>query len=129
MNQDFAATAERVQRGLEIRPSDGPAVRASGFDVRFDGGAFTLHLYDVRESPEPHGPGPTEKWQSVEIGRFAISPQALVRLKQATATAEALYSAVMGQTLLSEAEMNARFFQYVTKGQQPETAAPKARKR
>jgi len=119
MEQDFATTAARIQQKFQIEPADLPAIRVSGFEVRFDGGAFTLHLYDVRESAEPHPPGPTEHWRSVEVGRFAVSPQALARLKQSVAAAEAMFSAVMGQPLMTDQEMTARFTEHMATAHQP----------
>ncbi len=109
MSQELTSLIARIGQAFRIRPLDSPAERASGFEVRLDGGAFTLHAYDVRESAEIRPAGPNENWVSVEIGRFMISPQGLARLKESIAAAEAMYTAVVGSPLQTDAEYAARF--------------------
>lgn len=102
MEQDFAAAIDRAKERLKVIPLSGSTERASAFDVRFDGGAFTLHVYDVREAAEPRAAGLVENWQTVEVGRFSLSPQAFSRLAQSLAQSGAAYAAVMGRPVPTE---------------------------
>lgn len=85
-------------------PLQGGAVRATTFDFRFDGGGFTMHVYEAREQLEPRKPGAVSNWELVEIARFALSPVAFSRLKTALIPAENMYVAVMGKPPLTDAE-------------------------
>ncbi len=82
-----------------VVPQSGPAIRASNFELRFDGGAFVLLAYDQRESAERRPSPLVEAWDLVEVGRFVLSPIALVYLRDAVAGGAATYAAALGQSL------------------------------
>lgn len=106
MDQDFQATLERARENLRVVPLASPTPRATTFDVRFDGGSFELHIYEVRENPERRLLGPIDQWETVELARFALSPIALARLLGNTQVAAATYESVMGRKLPTEQEIN-----------------------
>jgi hypothetical protein len=106
MDQGFQAAVERARAALKVVPLDAPGLRATSFDVRFDGGAFELHVYEVRESPEMRPLGIIEHWQTVEVARFALSPIALARLLETSNTAASAYEAVIGRPLPTEQQLN-----------------------
>jgi len=75
---------------------EGGSRRATNCEIRFDGGAFTLHIFENRESPSPR-PGPVpQDWEFVEVGRFSLSPQALRTLQNAVEFAAMTYREAMG---------------------------------
>jgi hypothetical protein len=104
MAQDMEKSLEEANRNLQVIPLGCSAQRATTFEVRFDGGAFALHIYEARESPEPRPAGPIAQWQLVEIGRFALSPVAFSRLTDQLAVAGKMYSGVMGRPPIGDAE-------------------------
>ena len=108
MEQDFQTLLERAKANLRVIPLGGSSTRATGFDIRLDGGAFELHLYDVRESSSPRPPGPIEQWETVEVGRFILSPLALVRLIDNANAAVAAYETVVGYPIPPEQQFNER---------------------
>jgi len=106
---------EEARSAIVLRPLDGPAVRATNFEVRYDGGAFTIHIYDNRESTEIRPLGPSKKWEAVEIARYSLSPLALLRLRDALMPNISVFEAVMGRPIPSEAENNASLLSLMDK--------------
>lgn len=116
MNQGEANKfLEEVRESMVVRPLDGPTLRATAFEIRFDGGAFTFHVYDNRESTEPRPLGPSKKWEAIEIARYAISPVALSRLVESLKIPLETYQAIMGRSIPSEAEADAGFKAFIAK--------------
>jgi hypothetical protein len=92
---------------VTLRPLNEASVRATNFELRFDGGSFELHVYEQRESPELREGPFVRAWELVEIARFAISPVALTYLDGAVAFAKSSYQAAIGHPLPDPAKVNA----------------------
>ncbi|MGH7729523.1 MAG: hypothetical protein ACREM2_12150, partial [Vulcanimicrobiaceae bacterium] len=90
-----------------VTPLDATSARATNFEVRFDGGAFDLHVYEMRESSEDRSGFLVNAWQFIEIGRFSLSPIALARLKQSLVAATTAYSKAMGHDLPEQSKLTA----------------------
>jgi len=125
MSQDIALALEQAKLALKVIPLEGAAQRATTFEVRFDGGSFTFHVYEVRESTEPRVITSLVSWQLHEIARFAISPVAFSRLRDAMTSGESMYTAVMGRPVLTEAENNQNTINFVQSTVVGPAAAPK----
>lgn len=130
MQQDMKAIFAKIQQSGRVVPLGEGAPRATGFEVRFDGGAFTLHLYESRESAEPRSVGAlVEAWDNVELARFSLSPLALVRLVNTIAAATRMYETVMGTTLPDEAHVTEATAAFVTEAMKRQATASGSGKR
>jgi hypothetical protein len=91
----------------KVVPYDGPSSRATHFQVRFDGGGLTVHVYEMREATDERPTFLVEQWRFVEVARFALSPSSLKRLVDAALFAVASYKKAMGHDLPEDAKMTA----------------------
>lgn len=78
---------------------EGGSRRASHFEVRFDGGAFTLHVNEFRERAEPREGPVALEWDMVEVARFSVSPVALRYLSTAVEGAVSTYRQATGHDM------------------------------
>ena len=107
---------QAAQFELEFVPYDGPAERANIFTIEFDGGSLVLRVIESRENPEPRPTLLATKRQNVEVGRFVLSPTALLSLEAAVSFAKNSYTRAMGHDLPNPAEVMKKLREVASEG-------------